>query len=261
MSKGKSIRLSGERKIITEVINLARKIPMAPIATEMNLTLIDNLRKQVTPRVSWAMIMMKAYSYVANEFPFLRQVYIPWPTAHLYEHPSSVCSIALSRKIDGQERLFCARFNQPDQLYLWQLQEQYNCYRRRPIEQIKQFKHQMRFAKVPSALRKLGWSLMTGWLGRYRVNQMGTFGMSLSRFRKSVGYYHLGPLTTILGYEIDPDPARVRVTITFDHRIVDARPVIAALERLEKILLDYIRGEFETMIEEQQQQSIMKRAA
>lgn len=233
---------------------------MAPIAAEMDLSLIDRLRKQASPRISWAMIMMKAYCYVANQFPFLRQVYVPWPRAHLYEHSDNVCSIALSRKVDGQERLYCARFNKPDQLYLWQLQEQYNRYRRMPVDQIKQFTHQTRFARTPALLRKLGWWIMTGWLGRYRVNQMGTFGMSLSRFRKSVGYYHLGPLTTILGYEIDPDPKKVRVTITFDHRVVDARPVIGAMELLEKTLLDEIRGEFETMIEEQQA-SVEKRAA
>jgi hypothetical protein len=77
---------------------------------------------------------------------------------------------------------------------------------------------------------------------------MGTFGLSLSGFKDNRGAFHLGPNTTILGCELFPRKGRNRVTLTFDHRILDGKPAADVLDDLQRAFANEIKEELEALI-------------
>lgn len=245
---GKRIRLSNDRRLVCDIIELARRMPTAPITRTLDVVELSALRRKARPRISWQLIMMRAYALVARDFPQLRQVYAPWPWPHIYEHPESVCMMTVDREIEGEHRLFFARFCQPENYTLVQLQELFDYYRRRPITEIRHLAHQVQFASMPRWVRFFGWRLMTHLMPRSRAKQMGTFGMSLSGFRETKGVFHLGPTTTTLGYDQFCRDGKAFVTLTFDHRILDGKPAIDVLNGFDEVLHGQVKDELRMMI-------------
>ncbi len=188
-------------------------------------------------------MMMKAYGIVAARNPQLRQMYVGCPWPHLYEHGQSVCMLTVAREYRGEERLFFARFSQPNLQSLVQLQEQYEHFRRAPVESIPQFLHQIRFAAAPGFLRRLGWWTMFNLWPQKRATHVGTFGMSLSRFKEATGSFHLGPNTSVLGIDGHPRSGQSRILLTFDHRVLDGKPATDVMEDLKKALQTAITNE------------------
>ena len=251
MGHGQRRKLRNERRLISDVIRIANRMPLAGLQREMDLGLLNLLRMKTAPRISWDVVMMRAYGLLAIEMPELRQIYTRFPVPHLYEHDHSVCMLTIAREYHGRERLFFARFGAPELHTLTQLQEQYNHYRTAPVEEIKQFRHQINFARVPLPIRRLTWWSLFNLVPSKRASHMGTFGMSLSSYRDAQGTKHLGPNTTILG--IDPHPKRglSRLLLTFDHRVLDGKPACEALYQLKKILDDQIVREVKTLLRQQ----------
>ena len=157
--------LSPGRILVSDITTIANRIPFIPLVREFDLPELDRLRRQVRPRISWTAMMIKAYAIVARQRPELRQLYMSRPYAHIYEHPRSIAQLTITRQVDGESQLFFARFCEPDISSLIDLQRQYEFIRRAPIAEIKQFRHQMRFARLPSFVRIPVWRLLTDWWG------------------------------------------------------------------------------------------------
>ncbi len=247
MSRGIHIPMTPERRLVCDLTNLSRRVPLVPIERLIDVREVQQLRKRVRPKISWQVIMMRAYALAAVDFPELRRVYVRWPRAYYYQHPVSVCLLTISRQINGQEQLMFARFPQPENHTLLQLQEMFNDYRRLPIHELKQLQHQRRFSRMPWLVRKTGWHLMTDWMPSCRARQMGTFGMSLSGLRDTLGTFHAGPSTTILGYDQLCRGGQARVTLTFDHRVLDGKPAMDALDLFRKYLQRIVRNELKRL--------------
>ncbi len=209
----------------------------------MDLSELANWRRKARPYISWAVIKMRAYALVAREHPLLRRLYVPLPTPHYYEHPESIAMLAVNREVNGHSRLLIARFTQPENHSLVQLQSKYDDYRRLPLSELKQLRAQVRFSRMPAPLRKFSWHLMTGWMPRGRARMMGTFGMSPSGTRSIDGTWHLGPTTTTLGYDPYCVDGKARVTLTFDHRVLDGLPAATVLQTLGDVLKTQMRNE------------------
>ena len=60
--------------------------------------------------ISWSMIFIKAFGMVAARYPVLRQMYLPFPWPHIYQHPTSVAMVATHRDFRGEPWLFWSRF-------------------------------------------------------------------------------------------------------------------------------------------------------
>jgi len=248
MAKGKRIRLTNGRQLVDDVISIAQRIPSAGIGGVFDLGAIGHLRRLTRPKISWNVLYMKAYALVATKMPQLNQVYVRFPWPHLYQHDSVVCMMTVIRQYQGEDRLFFARFNDPQNCSLNDLQQRYAHFMEAPIEEIRQFRHQIRFAQCPRLLRWLGWRIMFDWWPAKRASHVGTIGMSFSGYRGVYGNRHLGPLTSILG--IDPMPRKGigRLTLTFDHRVLDGIPAALTLESIQQHLQQQIKMELEQMV-------------
>lgn len=249
MSKGKIIPLTNGRRLVDDVIRIARSQPIASFYRDMDLSCLDSLRKQIKPKLSWNAILMKAYALVSREVPELRQFYRKFPWPHLYQIENTVAQLTIGRQAGAEPRLYFARFCDPDQLGLHQIQEKIDYFQTSPIAEIKQFRHQDRFAALPGPLRRfLWWTLMEAWPTQ-RGSYMGTFGMTLSCFNQTFATSLLSPNTTSLGVDPTPRNGISRVILTFDHRVLDGKPVIDIISKLYSKLVGPIRQEMESLAE------------
>ena len=199
------------------------------------------------PRISWNVLFMKAYAQVCADNPQLRQNYVTVPWPHLYEHHQSVCMMTMAREYGGEERLFFARFNEPDRRPLAELETQYVGYRKDPVETVKQFRHQIIFARCPAMLRRFAWwSLFNLW-PKKRSSHMGTFGISFSGHRGTQGAMHLGPNTTTIGVDPLPRDGQSFFLYTFDHRVIDGSPATEFMQQTLHKLTTTISEELATM--------------
>ena len=248
---GIRIGLSNGRRLVDDVIRVAAKMPMASVVRDMDLAELSRLRKQLRPKLSWNIIFMKAYSIVARENPELRQVYVPFPWPHLYQHDDNVCFLTLGKEYRDETRLVFARFTNPESRTLMELHEQFEHFRRCEIDEVKQFRHQIAFARCPSLFRRFVWWALFGAFPKKRVSNMGTFGMSISCMGKTKGVKTLGPASTIVAVDHMPRKGQSYFLYTFDHRILDGRPASRMVEETLSALNGPILEEVKRMLEQQ----------
>lgn len=244
---GHRLPFSNGRRLVDDVIRVATKMPMATFKSQWDVAQIAKLRRMAKPRISWNVLMMKAHAAVAQQMPELRRTYVRFPWAHLYEHHQNVCMMTIGREHNGEERLFFARFNEPDNESLIELQEQYDKYRKAPIEEIKQFRHQIAFAKMPALVRRFAWWALFNVWPQKRASHMGTFGMSISGHRNAHALCLLGSNTTVLGTDPNPRGGVANMLLTFDHQILDGVPAIEAFSRIHTMLVTAVAKELADM--------------
>ncbi len=118
-----------------------------------NLAEVARLRKQATPRISWAAIFVKAYALAAQCHPPLRRTYIRWPWPHLVEESHSTAMVVVNRQYLGEDRICWGRLPRPESRPLVQLQRQLDAYQNEPVEKI--FRRQITLSRMPTPLRRL----------------------------------------------------------------------------------------------------------
>ena len=126
--------------------------------------------------------------------------------------------------------------------------QKYDRARKEPIEKIKQFRHQIQFAKCPAIVRRMVWWLMLNVFPQKRMSHFGTFGMTLSGYRDSYANGLLGPNTTVLGIDVLPKKGIARFMLTFDHQILDGVPVIKIIDELYNTLNTEIAQELRSLL-------------
>ena len=240
---GKRIALSNGRRLVDDVIRMANQTPLAGLSGDFDFSTLAKYRRLAKPKISWNVIYMKAYAQACRRMPELRQGYASFPWPYLYEHDKPVCKMTIAREYQGEERLFFARFNSPDYYALPELQAKYDHYRKAPIESIKQFRHQIRFAKTPAMLRRLAWWMLFNVWPEKRATHMGTFGMSISGYNGVYGSKHLGPNTTTLGVDPMPRGGKSKLVLTFDHRVLDGTPATRAFSLMQRMMKNRIHRE------------------
>lgn len=249
---GRRVPLSYGRRLVDDLVRTAHKMPLASMTRELDLADLAQLRKKVQPRPSWNVLFMKAYSMVCVERPELRSAYVPFPWPHLYVFEENVCFLTIEREFKDDLWLLFPRFNKPEKQSLVQLQKLEDRFREEPVESIKQFRHQIAFSKYPFFVRRFAWWLVFFALPNHRARNMGTFGMSLSGFKDTVGAIgsiSLGPTTTTLGVDPTPRNGISKLLFTFDHRLLDAKHVYLAIERLYATLRGPIVEELKALSE------------
>ena len=172
-----------------------------------------------------------------------------WPWPHFYEHPTSVARFTVSRIHDGQDRVFFARFTEPDLCSLLELQEQLKLRLNAPIETLGNFRRQVIVSRFPAPLRRLIWWLSLNVSPRVRTILFGTFSLSTVSGRGATSVHPPSLATTTVTYGPIDSSGAVRLAIVYDHRVMDGAPVADLLVELEEILNGPIADELEMLIE------------
>lgn len=238
---GRRSPIHRDRRLVIDLCHIARSIPLYPLERTLRVGALARLREASPVHISWAVLFIKAYGIVSAREPRLRQAFMPWPKAHIYEHPETVGMLAVHRRTADDERLCWGRFLAPEKQSLLELQAQLDGYKTQPLERV--FRRQLRFGAVPSLLRRVGWWITLNVSGAKRAKRVGTFSITTLASTGAVNHMHPTCLTSSLTYGPVSSTGEMPVTIVFDHRILDGAPMAKALAELERVLNGEIAAE------------------
>ncbi len=233
---GRRLSISLARRWVGDFLHFAQKVPTVPVQRRMNIAPLMLARQQASPRPSWAAIFTKAYAMVARNRPELRRTYIGLPRPHLYEHPVSVVSIAIERRLKDEDAVLFAQIRGPEN----HTPEQIDSYMREckelPIASIGTFRRALRLSRYPQPIRRLCWWLALNWSGYYRARNVGTFGLSVYSGLGAESLHPMSLMTTTLNYGVIAEDGTVDVRLIYDHRVLDGATIARALGELETVL-------------------------
>lgn len=239
--------LSPARLNIVELMRLSRQVPLVTAERTMSLAPLADMRKRSAIKVSWSILIMKAFAVVAARRPELRQAFMTYPYKHLYEHPQSICTLIVERESNGERFPLNCRFRGLERESLVELQRKLVHYQTVPLEQDKTFRFMRRLGNMPGLLRRLIWKMGYHYSGSKRAHYFGTFGLSSPAAEGAGLATIVSPLSCTIHYGMFDDADRLPMRITFDHRVTDGAPIARALCEIEQVLLTDLMSELKQM--------------
>lgn len=243
---GHTVPLSIPRRLVTDMLHFARKVPTVPVQRVMPLGALAHARSRAAHPISWCTLFVKAFGVVARRVPELRRAYMPFPYARLYEFPYSIASVAVERIYEGEPGVFFAHLHEPENLPLVVLEDQLRNYKEAPIWSIGMYRRAIRTCRLPLPLRRFAWWFGLNSSGPKRAKRVGTFGVSVYSSLGAESLHPMSPLTTTLTYGVVQPDGTVPVRLIYDHRVMDGATVARALNALEETLLSVITNELRT---------------
>jgi hypothetical protein len=234
--KGHLIPISGPRRFINDLVHFARRVPSVPVSRSMNIGPLVAPRLAHPAKPSWATLFMKAYAVVAANHPPLRRAMLTWPWLRIYQHPQSLCSLAVERVVDGEEGVFVGLFRAPEAQSIAQIQQSVNTYKNDPLESIGYFRQAIRVSRVPTTIRRFLWWATLNLSGVKRAKRFGTFGLTSYGSLGAESLHPISPLTTTVTFGPIDAFGSVCVKIIYDHRVLDGAYVARRLLDLEAAL-------------------------
>ena len=242
---GRRFAVPASRRLTWDLLKFHREIPLCAHDRQMDLAEISKARSECVQRVSWPALFIKAYAIVAQEFPELRQTWYVWPWAHIYQHPNSVATLTVQREIDGEPWLFWGLVRSPETQSLAAIQAMIDQFRNEPVQSI--FQRQLQMAHLPTLVRRFVWWWNLKIETAKRAKRLGTFFVStLSGLGAEI---QLPPSvqTGCLTYGPLNENNVARVTLAYDHRIMDGALVAQVLKRLETVLNESLVAELKAL--------------
>lgn len=243
MAQNRTIPLSLPRRLVCDLVHFAHQVPTVPVQRMINVTALQQARKEVQPRPSWCVLFTKAYAMVAAEYPELRRAYLSFPWARLYEHGTNIASVAVERTYQGEPGVFFGHIHSPELLSIADLEKQLKHFKEDPIDSVADFQSTLAVCRWPKPIRRLAWWYLTHARGYRKATWMGTFGVSVYSSLGAESLHPLSPLTTTLNYGVIHDNGDVMVRVIYDHRALDGSTIARTLARLEEVLNHEILAE------------------
>lgn len=227
-------RAGQSRAIVLDVLRCARNVPSFPVERTFDVNEIADARQQASPRISWTALFTRAYGLASREHPQLRQMFVSWPMARVYQSPRCVISVAINRQLDSGERLFFGRLYDPDSRSLVDIQRDLDHYQSGDPARV--FLSQWRGAKFPSLVRRLVWWWRMDLDYRNRARRVGTASLSALAGQGVTNRLHPNMLTSSLSFGPVEKDGRCLVTLQCDHRVIDGAAAARALNSIDAFL-------------------------
>jgi len=231
--------------LVCDLLHFERDVPSFPHYREFQLCEVEAIRRACATRISWAVIFLKAFSLVSQESPVLRQTLIRYPWPYLYQHPFSVGYLAIRRQWEEEEWLFFGSFPKADSVSLQQLQGRLDNFIEQPVTRV--FRLQLRAAGLPALVRRSVMWVWLNWMGRRRAKRVGTFGLTTISGQGAVIQFPPGLQTSTLTYGPVDESGRTRVTMNYDHRLMDGWYVAEVLREMEEAICGPIAQELQAL--------------
>lgn len=245
-TRGVRLRLPRSRRLCLDVLHYHRQVPTCAHDRLCDVSRLAGLRTRLPRRISWTLLFLKAFGLVAARRPVLRQTFLRWPWRHVYQHPHTVAMLATERQFRGEPWLFWSRFASPECRPLEQLQASLERYQHQPVERV--FRRQLQLSLLPTPLRRLFWWWTLNVSGDKRARRTGTMFLTTLAAQGAEIQHPPAFLTANMTYGPLDDAGRSRVTIAYDHRLMDGSTVAACLAELEATLNGPIAAELEEII-------------
>jgi len=226
---------------VTDILHFHRKIPTCAQDRLIPLADLDHIRRSLETRISWPVLFLKAYSSISQKNPKLRQTWRNWPWPHIYQHAASCGSLAVTRCFRGEDWLFWGRFRNPQNHPLEFLQLALDRFQTGDVPEL--FRRQLQWSAMIRPVRRLIWWWNLNLAGEKRSTRLGTFGMTTVSGRGAEIQHPPGVMTSVLTFGPIHSDGCSRVTVSYDHRLMDGAFVAERLQELESELTGSIREE------------------
>ncbi|HEX4073261.1 MAG TPA: hypothetical protein VHX68_18925, partial [Planctomycetaceae bacterium] len=97
IERPRRMRVPRSRRLTIDLLHYRAKVPTCAHDRVCDFRPVAEARERSAVRISWSMIFIKAFGMVAARYPALRQMYVPFPWPHIYQHPTSVAMVATHR--------------------------------------------------------------------------------------------------------------------------------------------------------------------
>jgi hypothetical protein len=241
--KGRSISITPPRRFIMDLVHFAHKVPSVPVCRTMDIRRLVAARNEHPSRPSWSVLFMKAYALVAAAHAPLRRSLVTFPWSRFYEHPQTICSLAMERVYGGEEGVFVGLFRAPELQTIEQLQESLAWYQKTPLEEVGFFRQALRISRAPTPIRHLLWWSTLHVSGFKKAKRLGTFGLTSYGALGAESLHPISPLSTTMNYGPIDESGHVVVKLIYDHRILDGAFVARRLHDIEDTLTGAILDE------------------
>ena len=238
---GQRMRVPSSRRLTSDLLWFNRSVPLCGHDRVFRLQELARVRSESPRRISWPALFIRAFGLVAQRHPELRQSWYRWPVAHLYQHPVNVATITVHRVWKDDSWLFWGQLSEPESRSLLDIQQQLDVFRDAPVATT--FRNQTQLAQLPTFLRRLIWWWIINVSTARRAKRLGTFFVSTLAGRGAeiqippsihTGCLTFGPLNK---------EGECRVTLAYDHRVMDGVYVAEVLESLESVLTEQMLEE------------------
>ena len=216
---------------MTDILHFHRKIPTCAQDRLIRLVDLDHIRRSLDRRISWPVLFLKAYASISQRNPKLRQTWRNWPWPHIYQHAAPCGSLAVTRCFQGEDWLFWGRFRNPQSLSLESLQLTLDRFQTGDVEHL--FRRQLQWSAMIRPVRRLIWWWNLNLAGEKRSTRLGTFGLTTVSSRGVEIQHPPGVMTSVLTFGPIHSDGCSRVTVSYDHRLMDGAFVAERLEELE----------------------------
>lgn len=238
---GHSFLIPANRRLTWDLLWFNRSVPQCAHDRVTDLSRLAEARSACPVRISWPALFLKAYGLVAQEYPELRQTWYRWPLAHIYQHPHSVGILTMQREHCGQPWLFWARISEPEKMTLPEIQQKIDHYKNTEPKKI--FRREIQLASLPVVFRRVIWGWNICFARSKRAKRLGTFFLSTLSGMGAEIQVPPAIQTGCLTYGPLNHQGRMRITLAYDHRVMDGALVATILHQLETILLETVRSE------------------
>ncbi len=247
------------RRLTMDVLYFRDKVPTCAHDRHCDFSRAAEIRSRCPVRIAWPILFIKAFALVAARYPVLRQTYQRWPWPHVYQHPHSVAALATHRDFRGEEWLFWSRIHSPETRPLIKLQRLLNRYQTAPVEEV--FRRQFQLSALPGPLRRMLWTWTLAKGGPARANRVGTFFLTTIAAEGAEIQHPPAFFTANATYGPFDERERSRVTVAYDHRLMDGRLVASVLRDLESALNGPVAAELASIRTTSRGAEFLKRTA
>jgi len=245
---GKTIKVSPYRRFIADMLHFACKVPGVPVERTMELGATAVARLRVgRHRPTWTALFVKGYGMTAREFAELRRAWLTFPYTRLYEHPYTICAVAVERRFQGEHAVLAGLVRAPENQSLLAISQYLHRLKTAPAESIGYFRRVVFTSRFPRPVRRFLWWSTLNCSGNKRAKRLGTCGVSSYGQLGAEQLRPLCPLTSLLTFGPISPEGHVRVRIIYDHRVLDGAQIGRALVRLEQILTNELVQELDAL--------------
>jgi hypothetical protein len=234
---GRYIAVSYFRRLVTDLMHFAAKVPSATIERRMDLARLVAARQSCTPPPTWSAIFIKAYALVGARIPLLRTSSLTFPWPRFYEHSTNIETLNIDRQLEDERIVLYAHITSPETRTLREIDSIIHEHQQEPAWNLPSYRRAVRLSRVPWPFRRLLWWAGLNVLGSVRCRCFGTFGIT-SLGSQGAGITHLLPLlTSQLHYGMFDPAGALEMRLSFDHRVLDGVTAARGLADLEGVLL------------------------
>ena len=231
---GRRLGIPHQRRLTCDLLWFNRSVPLCGHDRIFRLSELAEFRAETPRRISWSALFIRAFGLVAQQCPELRQTWYRWPVSHLYQHPVNVATLTVHRRWRDEPWLFWGQISEPESLTLEVIQQHIDRFRDDPVTRV--FRKQTKLARLPTVLRRLIWWWNIHIATARRADRLGTFFVSTLSGKKTEIQIPPSIHTGCLTFGPVDRNGDCRVTLAYDHRVMDGSFVADVLELLETIM-------------------------